>query len=284
MWMVRCGRPARASIKLPFRRLIIRPGGIGDCILSLPAIEHLRTEATEVWVPSAIVPLIQCTEARAIASTGLDLLGLPGVEPRPGLIAKLRSFDSIVSWYGTNRPEFREHVGMLGLPFQFLNALPEAGSNIHAADFFLKQVGGEGPAVPKIDCDRSKRGDFAMIHPFSGSGRKNWPLERFRAVAARLALPVRWCAGPEEALEHAERFEYLYGLACWLASARLYIGNDSGITHLAAAVGTPVVAIFGPTDPAVWAPRGKDLSLVAGTLEDITVEQVMNRIPENMVL
>jgi ADP-heptose:LPS heptosyltransferase len=48
----------------------------------------------------------------------------------------------------------------------------------------------------------------------------------------------------------------LYELARWLAQARLFVGNDSGITHLAAAVGTPVLALFGPTDPAVWAPRG----------------------------
>ena len=79
------------------------------------------------------------------------------------------------------------------------------------------------------------------------------------------------------------RFENLYDLACWLASARVYIGNDSGITHLAAAVGTPVVAIFGPTDPVVWAPRGKDISLVVGRLEDITVERVLDGLPGEMV-
>ncbi len=257
------------------RRLIIRPGGIGDCILALPAIEHLRTAYTEVWVPSAIVPLVRFAEARAIGSTGIDLLGLPGVEPPAGLIAKLRSFDSIVSWYGANRPEFRGHVGSLGLPFEFLDALPAPGSTIHAADFFLQQVEGKGAAVPRIDCEQAVRGNFAAIHPFSGSPRKNWPLNRFREVAARLALPVRWCAGPEEALENAARFENLYDLACWLASARIYIGNDSGITHLAAAVATPVVAIFGPTDASVWAPRGERVSVVSGpALDQITVDEV----------
>jgi heptosyltransferase-3 len=96
-----------------------------------------------------------------------------------------------------------------------------------------------------------------VIHPFSGSARKNWPLDRFRELAARLPMPVKWCAGPEESLQDAVRFENLYELGCWLASARLYIGNDSGITHLAAAVGAPVVAIFVASDPVVWAPRGK---------------------------
>jgi heptosyltransferase III len=272
--MVRCGRPPRASISL--RRLIIRPGGIGDCILSFPAIEHLRTEYTEVWVPSAIVPLIRCAQARGIASTGIELLGLPGVEPPTGLIWKLRSFDSIVSWYGANRAEFREQVATLGLPFQFLDALPEPSAKIHAADFFLKQVGGHGPAVPRIECKLGAAGDFGVIHPFSGSARKNWPLERFREVAARLSIPVRWCAGPQEPLDDAVRFENLYELACWLARARVYIGNDSGITHLAAAVGTPVVAIFGPTDPEVWAPRGERVRVMRGdNLEAVPVDEVL---------
>jgi len=274
--MVRCGRPARASTKLPLRRLIIRPGGIGDCILSLPAIDHLRTEYTEVWVPSTIVPLIRFAPARAMASTGIDLLGLDGVDPPAELIANLRSFDSIVSWYGANRAEFREQVHALGLPFRFLDALPGPAAKIHAADFFLQQAGGSGLAVPRIECEHKTSGVFAVIHPFSGSARKNWALERFREVAAQLAIPVRWCAGPEEALEDAMRFENLYELADWLAGARIYIGNDSGITHLAAAVGTPVVAIFGQTDPAVWAPRGERVVVVSGeNLDKIEVDQVL---------
>jgi heptosyltransferase III len=255
------------------RRLIIRPGGIGDCILSLPAIEYLRAESTEVWVPSAVVPLIRFAEARAIPSTGIDLLGLAGVDPPVGLIAHLRQFDSIISWYGSNREEFREQMCELGLPFQFLAALPDPCARIHAADFFLREAGGGGAsAVPKIECRASERADFAVIHPFSGSARKNWPLERFREVATRLAMPVRWCAGPEEALVGAERFENLYELACWLATARVYIGNDSGITHLAAAVGTSVVAIFGTTDPLVWAPRGERVRVVSGIAVDEVLE------------
>jgi heptosyltransferase III len=146
---------------------------------------------------------------------------------------------------------------------------------MHAADFFLRQAGCDGPAVPRIECASTVRGDFGVIHPFSGSQGKNWPLHRFRELAQRLPFPVQWSAGPEERLEDAVRMDSLWDLACWLATARIYIGNDSGVTHLAAAVGTPVVAIFGPTDPAVWAPRGDRVQVVHGKLEEITVDQVL---------
>jgi ADP-heptose:LPS heptosyltransferase len=77
-------------------------------------------------------------------------------------------------------------------------------------------------------------------------------------------------------MSDAVRFENLYELGCWLASARIYVGNDSGITHLAAAVGTPVVAVFGETDPAVWAPRGERVRVVScGSLEEISVDEVL---------
>ncbi|MGH9630427.1 MAG: glycosyltransferase family 9 protein, partial [Bryobacteraceae bacterium] len=97
-----------------------------------------------------------------------------------------------------------------------------------------------------------------------------------RQLAAQMPLPVRFCAGPEEALEGAFRVDDLYALGCWLASARAYTGNDSGISHLVAAVGTPAVVLFGPTDPAVWAPRGPAVRVVHGNpISDISVPEVL---------
>ena len=257
------------------RRLLIRPGAIGDCILALPALEWLKAEYTEVWVPSAVVPLIRFPDrVRSIASTGLDLLELGRDDT--GIVETLRGFDSIVSWYGSNRPEFRACVEGRGLPFRFLAALPPDESRMHAADFFLGQVGGTGAAIPRIEAPPVFERDFAAIHPFSGSPRKNWPLERFQELASGLSMPVRWCAGPEDPpLPNAVHIDNLYDLAQWLASARLYIGNDSGITHLAAAVGAAVVAIFGPTDPAIWAPRGPRVEIVRGPLDSLSTRDVL---------
>jgi ADP-heptose:LPS heptosyltransferase len=131
------------------------------------------------------------------------------------------------------------------LPFKFFPALPPPADG-----------------VPRIAVPQIPVRDFIAIHPFASSVRKRWPMERFRAVAESLDVPVKWLAGPEEPLDNAVRFDDLYDLACWLAGARAFIGNDSGIAHLAAAVGTPVVAIFRDTDPRVWSPRGSCVAVL----------------------
>jgi heptosyltransferase III len=235
------------------RRLLIRPGAIGDVILSLPALEAARADYTEVWVPRPILPLIRFADrTRAIADTGLDLVGI--VEG--ARVPELEKFDSIYSWYGTNRPEFRDAVRHL--PFTFFPALPPPGE------------GTPRIPVPAVQPNNVPKQNFAVIHPFASSPQKRWPLEKFRAVAARLPILVEWCAGPEESLEGATRIDDLYDLACWLSTASIYIGNDSGIAHLAAAVGTPVVSIFLATDPSIWAPRGPHVTVLQNpTVDDV---------------
>jgi len=241
------------------KRLLIRPGAIGDIIVSLPALEHLRAEETEVWTTEKAAPLIRFADrVRSIASTGLDLLEL-GLAP-DSLIKTLADFDDIVSWYGTARPAFRDATR--GLPIRFFDALPVPG--IHATDFYARQVSAPLGLSPRLPVER--RGDaFIAGHAWSGSARKNWP--GFAELARR--IPIEWCEWPEGRHRYAD----LWDLAQWLAGARLYIGNDSGITHLAAAVGVPVVALFGPTDPAVWAPRGARV-LFKDPLESLRVEEV----------
>ena len=270
-------RPAAPDLRYwtHVRRLAIRPGAIGDFIVSLPALGCLAEQSAgggwfEIWTASAHVPLVRFADrARGIASTGLDLLGV--ADPPARLLEELAGFDSIVSWYGANRPEFRALVASLGLPFTFFPALPAAGCGDSAVDFYLQQVRSlvdcASDGIPRISCRPEDAGiaeptDFTVIHPFSGSPAKNWPLERFQALARGLErhLAVRWCAGADDPpLPGAIRIDNLYRLACWISQARLYVGNDSGITHLAAATGVPVLALFGPTDPAVWAPRGENV-------------------------
>jgi hypothetical protein len=249
------------------RRLLIRPGAIGDVIVSLPALEALRANYTEVWAPDTVLPLIHFADrVRSIQSTGLSLLEL-GMAPE-SLRQTLASFDSIVSWYGTGREEFRDAVR--AFPFQFHPALPEEGGE-HAVDFYLRQVGAPLGALPRIPVPRWD-GGFVALHPYSGSARKNWPFANFDELRRR--LHGEWVEGPEPG---RRRYDDLGAVARWLAGAACYVGNDSGISHLAAAVGIPVVALFGPTDPNIWSPRGPQVCVLPLTA---TVDEVERAVLE----
>ena len=258
------------------RRLVIRPGAIGDTIVSLPALERLCSAESgacyaEIWAPSRNLPLVRhIAPVRSFPSVQLDLLE---IDPPPALTQKLRSFDEVVSWYGAAREEFRAALEAVGVRYRLLRALPSEGSGCHAVDFYLKQAGFAAAAslkiAPRLPVPRrsgTHRDEFIAIQPFSGSRRKNWDLAAFQAAAARLTemtgLPCEWCAGPEEELPGACRFDGLDEVARWLSGATLYLGNDSGISHLAAACGVPSVVIFSVTDASVWSPRGPEVAVL----------------------
>ncbi len=136
----------------------------------------------------------------------------------------------------------------------------------------------------------------AVIHPGSGSARKNWPLDRFMAVAKSLAdrhgmRPVFLIGEVErERLSAADlgRMKQVGGLiepasyvdlAAALSRASLFIGNDSGPGHLAGMLGVPTVTLFGPTAAAVWTPIGPRVrSVVSPTarMDDLMPEVVVS--------
>lgn len=124
--------------------------------------------------------------------------------------------------------------------------------------------------APALEC-REDAPRPVILHPGSGEPWKRWPAERYAQLADALlerGVPVVLSAGPSDAAALAAVRERMRGsapvlaglparaLAACFSLARCYAGNDSGATHLAAAAGAPVVALFGPTDPASWAPRG----------------------------
>jgi ADP-heptose:LPS heptosyltransferase len=245
------------------RRLILRPGAIGDTVVGLPAIEFLcQGVDAKIWAPEPNLPLLRhLAPVRSFHSVRLDMLE---IDPPTELVTRLRGFDEVVSWYGAARAEFCAALTAAAPSCRLLSAIPPTTCGCHAADYYLHQVGAPVGAIPHLP--RREPGGYIAIHPFSGSARKNWPLSSFQAVAARLSetlnLPVEWCAGPEEQLDGARRFDTLDTLIDWLGGANLFLGNDSGPSHIAAACGVPTVAIFLTTDPAVWAPRGQRVAVV----------------------
>ncbi len=113
-------------------------------------------------------------------------------------------------------------------------------------------------------------GDFALLNPGAGWGAKQWPAQRYGEVARRLAEDglkslINFGPGEEPLMRAVESAsdDTAKGIACSLTEliavtrhARLFVGGDTGPMHLAAALGVPVVAIFGPTDPARNGPFG----------------------------
>ena len=239
------------------------------------------------------------------------------------------SFDLALSFVLS--PQVRRNLLAAGAGVVWSRApRPPRASRVHAADHLLAVMHGlgrsPGPATPHLALTEEHRApaevalrahgvaprSYAALHPGSGSPGKNWPLERFVELAhhvrERLSLKVVLLAGPAE-LEDGRRAEIegafrgvadaflrepdLVTLAGVLAASAAYVGNDSGVTHLAAAVGTKVVAVFGPTDPAVWGPRcratsegpdaarprGGGVRVVrhsSGKVEDVTADEVMD--------
>jgi ADP-heptose:LPS heptosyltransferase len=123
-----------------------------------------------------------------------------------------------------------------------------------------------------------ERAGVVILHPGSGSKKKVWALDRFldlmKHLQRHLHSRMLVVLGPAEGAEIRDAFERSPGtpilarglsliqLASVMEGCRLFIGNDSGISHLAAALGIPTVAIFGPTDPKVWSPKGRNIAVV----------------------
>jgi ADP-heptose:LPS heptosyltransferase len=129
---------------------------------------------------------------------------------------------------------------------------------------------------------------FLAVHPGSGSPDKTWPAARFAslldALGAERFLIVEGPADAEAAAALRARGGATTArglparvLGAALARAAAYVGNDSGVTHLAAACGAPTVALYGPTDPGVWAPVGGRVAIVrsgGNSMDGIAVDAV----------
>lgn len=151
----------------------------------------------------------------------------------------------------------------------------------HCARYLVDSLAPLTGARRVLDCRplrvEAQRSDEILVHPGSGAARKNWPAARFAATVETLrrrGAAVRLLVGeadvgaaaaveahvgtPMARLEHPS----LRRLAAVLAGSRGYLGNDSGVSHLAGLVGAHTVTTFGPTAPAVWRPIGPDVTVL----------------------
>ena len=263
--------------------LVIHPGALGDVVLAFCVLERLshRFDAVDLL----------CQEQIGKAATRLQMVrrALPIESARfadlyggfsPWLSSWIAGYDQVLlfSVASTLADRLERHAGC-----RVVRIPPRPGKNrrLHTADHLLAHLARSGladPARPAVFRDiRSPEAEptRVLIHPGAGSPKKRWPAEHFFELAQRLAaagLDPQFILGPAERdLAPAVKkrpwplfaTERLVDLLERLLRAGALVGNDSGVSHLAAYAGLPTVAVFGPTDPAVWSPRGRAVAVVS---------------------
>jgi ADP-heptose:LPS heptosyltransferase len=273
------------------RMLVVRGGALGDFILTLPVLSALRRAfpSTHLEVLAYPRPAQLAVEAGIVdAARALESRGLAGFFARKGALdpewsGYFESFNVVLSYLYDPDRHFQDNVGRVSRA-QFLEGphKPQEPSELHAAQQLLRPL--ERLAI--FDADPLPRltalgaGDIVpgpgrrrvVAHPGSGGARKNWPEPRWRELLERLDargdLDVDLVGGEAEAgrlpglargLETVRCVvsEPLPLLARRMAGASLFVGHDSGVTHLAAAMGVRGLVLWGPTCEAVWRPRSE---------------------------
>ena len=122
---------------------------------------------------------------------------------------------------------------------------------------------------------------YAVIHPFASAPDKTWPADRFLAVARALPFDAVFIGGPDDdmtpfAAHRTLAAAPLKQVMSLLSGASLFVGNDSGPAHMAAAFGVPSVVLFGSSDPVVWAPWRTASEVIEGrgAMHSIPVDRV----------
>ena len=241
--------------------LVLRPGALGDTLLALPAVRALRRAFSPVRLAA------HSATARLLARLGEVDCGLAFDDPSLAWVFQESAGDEpVVAWMNA------EIKGAL------LVAPSRPATTTHCARYLLESLAPLG-----IDLTWDARplrvtpigSDEVLIHPGSGSPTKNWPARRFASVIRGLDLRVRLIVG-EADVEACVEVERLVGrplprlqqppleeLASRLAGCRAYLGNDSGVSHLAGLCGARAVVLFGPTSPDVWRPLGPDVRVLS---------------------
>ncbi len=305
------------------RAVILQPGALGDCILTLP-LAKLVKEALDLGGVDivghaeyiGILPERSCVDGiRSIDSAELHRLF---VEPakfdladRDPLIHMFADYSWIITFLGEPDGAFEQNLIFTAncshsAEIVTLSLKPPQRASQHIAEHYTEQFvrhSGLPPEKARVqdksvlikvteadrDCgidlleqtgiDLSKR--LVVIHPGSGGPKKCWHLENFLAVARELHLreiEALFLLGPAEVerLRPSEKM-HLHSVArcaahlslaqvvALLSGADAFVGNDSGVTHLAAGMGLRTIALFGPTDPAVYRPLGPAVTVLQDT-------------------
>lgn len=262
------------------RTLFVHTGGVGDFILACPALSCLVREGPVTLLGRR--ERLSLAVAAHLAVKAEDLSAADFESAFAGSSARLRQylseFERVIVWMRDEDGALRKALASVcRAEIEIHPGLPPESWDRHASQWYCHALGLAWPGSPQLAIAPSAETYDVIIHPGSGGKAKNWSLTNFVEVAEALLAQGRrmaWSLGPaEEDWALSGQIlppESLVDRAARLAGAKLYIGNDSGITHLAAAVGCPTIALFGPTNPAVWAPLGNHVTvLMTPTPEEV---------------
>lgn len=285
------------------RGLFIHGGALGDFVLSLRILAAMRTVAPHVSLMTrcSLAPTLVGTLGIDHADD-IETAGIHRLFTDTAPIAEIKSdrrfqHDLVVNTLTGSR--LSENLSLLGIKTVIdLDPRPIEDDTRHITDQWLTKLASSGfPAetpMPILSADRIilrhaaktlKRNAVdptrptGLINPGSGGRRKCWPhmLELARRIRGE-NLNLTCLMGPveSETMPEDERWEWaqllpiisspMDALAPLLSAADFVVGNDSGVSHLAAAVGTHTLTVFGPTNPRVWRPLGPRASFIAPPL------------------
>lgn len=258
--------------------LVLRPGALGDTLLAVPALRAIRAGYPDAQVQLAA----HGAAARLLQSCGEVDTGLAFDDVRLAWLfgggTAVELPDLVVAWMEDPAGILRARLAALGVDAWLAPSRPADGTEIHCARHLWEALRLPGTVAWNEDPIRvaARASDEVLVHPGSGAARKNWPPEKLAEVVrlvSQAGKRVRLIVG--EADERAaEAVERAYGspqprlqapldeLAAALGGCAAYLGNDSGVSHLAGLVGAHVVALFGPTPWQVWHPLGPHVRVV----------------------
>lgn len=281
--------------------LVLFPGSLGDFVCFLPTLHAIREKTDSARVSLAVrgsafeiakylphISAVYSLDSGIFSRLFSSSFGQQQEDQR-----FLSSFSHIFSWFGNAHGQVLENLKKYSRDtrsFPFFSGQIAEQSQTHASLYYLRCVG-----IPEVRCPSLSIGkaqgqwsrdclngngwlsyntQVLAIHPGSGGQKKRWDPNGFRLVAewwkTGCQRAVLILLGPAEETEskswqavgHVLQGGTLCQVAASLQRATVYLGNDSGISHLAGAIGARGGVLFGPTQPELWKPLGGALFVI----------------------
>jgi len=261
--------------------LLVFPGALGDFLCFLPTADALRGDATSpttLIARAAFRPLLGGRFA-FIDIDRREVAALFASEHDAVIETFFGRFQRSFSWSGGSDPNVRRNLAAITDGPSRVFTFDDFHSGTHAADRFAHCAGvAAGPTRVALEDDARRwaralateiglDAQTLVLHPGSGSAGKNWQgmpalARQWRGSRGKVVAIV----GPADAeigdCDAVIRDQPVDRIAAFLEISPMFVGNDSGISHLAAAVSCTGVALFADTDPTIWRPRGESIRVV----------------------